>query len=84
MSSGVLKPRLDMANSLGDADCKSEAGKACYARARHNNLQRYFFYQNDQVTSWVPFCCNSLTSFSDKTLESIWCEQEHGPISSLP
>ena len=28
--------------------------------------------------------CDSLTSFPEKTLESIWCEQEHGPISSLP
>ena len=28
--------------------------------------------------------CDSLTSFPEKALESIWCEQEHGPISSLP
>ena len=45
-------------------------------------------YQNDYDAKLYTFLgapsCDSLTSFPEKTLESIWCEQEHGPISSLP
>ena len=66
---------------MGDADGKQAAGKAFYDRARR-------IHQNDHdaklYTSLGALSCHSLTSFPEKTLESIWCEQEHGPISSLP
>ena len=64
-----------------DGNGKPTPGKAFYGRAHHNNLQRYYLYQNDHdaklyrslgacsTCSW-----DSLTSFLKKTLENTCTE----------
>ena len=70
-----------MSAMVSHRDSMGDAQTSCWESLRARRI-----YQNDHDAKLYlgALSCDSLTSFPEKTLESILCEQEQGPISSLP